>query len=181
MRRPALFFPAAALAVSLTAAFAAPPNILRTDGIGPVTLGMTVRAAERALGAKLRNENPGADEDCTYFALGGTRDSLVHYMVERGRITRIDIDDMGGGRRPAQAPIVTRAGIGIGSTEADIRRAYGRRLKIVPDPYMEDQGNNLTVEDAGHNRGILFETVHGTVTSMRAGRHPSLEYSEGCS
>jgi hypothetical protein len=172
---------AAMLAASVVSASATPAHILRTDGLGPVRLGMTVRAAERALGARLRNESPELDEGCSYYALRSTQDSLVHYMVERGRITRIDIEYVASLRRHTRSPITTATGIGIGSTETDIRRAYGRHLKIVQDPYMEDQGNNLTIEDRGRHRGILFETDHGTVTSFRAGIHPSLEYSEGCS
>lgn len=171
----------AVLLTTFASQAASPAQILRMDRLGPVKLGMTVRAAERALGRKLHNENPEAGVGCTYYALGRTQDSLVHYMVEDGRITRIDIDYVAQLHPPAHSPITTQAGIGIGSTEADIRRAYGRKLKIVPDPYMESEGNNLTVEDLGHHRGILFETVHGKVTSFRAGIHPSLEYSEGCS
>jgi phosphoribosylformimino-5-aminoimidazole carboxamide ribonucleotide (ProFAR) isomerase len=181
MRVAARIASAVALTASIVSAGAAPANILRMDGLGPVTLGMTVRGAERALKAHLHNENPELDDNCTYYALRSTQDSLVHYMVEHGRITRIDIDYVASLRRHTYSPITTATGIGIGSTETDIRRAYGRNLKIVPDPYMEDQGNNLTVEDRGHNRGILFETAHGRVTSIRAGVHPALEYSEGCS
>jgi hypothetical protein len=97
-------------------------------------------------------------------------------MVENGRITRIDIWNLG------SPPVRTELGFGFGSRETDVIEVYGSRASVTPHPYLENLGSYITVDAPDHSRGIIFETDHrrDTVTSFRAGLYPALAYIEGC-
>jgi len=160
-----LFSFAAALALT-TAAVAAPPP-LTPEGLGLVRIGMTFQQAERALGHKLALD--GTNEPACYYAsLAG-----ASYMFESGRIVRIDIG------APAGAVHATAAGIHIGSTEADVKKAYAH-VVVEGHPYAE-HGHYLRVDTTPKKAGFIFETDGKRVTSFRAGIYPALDYSEGCS
>jgi hypothetical protein len=98
-------------------------------------------------------------------------------MVEFGRITRIDVGPLA--RGDAATGVVTDRRVGIGATEAAVRRAYGVALIVRPHPYGE-KGHYLEAPAPGRKRGLIFETRDGRVTSFRAGRYPSLDYIEAC-
>lgn len=138
---------------------------------------MTVREAEKALGAKLRLDYAADGNDCAYAFR--TVDPDRSYMIDGGRIVRIDIDIPRKGH--VRSRVATALGFGIGSSQRDIVRAYGHSLAIEPHPYLEDQGSYLVIDSPGHRRGIIFETDHGKVTEFRAGLYPALSYIEGCS
>jgi hypothetical protein len=67
-------------------------------------------------------------------------------------------------------------GVGIGSTEATVKRRYGAAVHIEP----RTDFNLLEVFDKGKRRGVIFETEGALVTTFRAGLEPAIEYSEGC-
>jgi hypothetical protein len=100
-------------------------------------------------------------------------------MVEGRKIVRIDIAS---GEPSAPKPATkTDAGIGLGSTTAEVRRAYGKRLRIEPHPYDNDDGRYLVIKGLKSGREIIFETHQGRVESFRAGLSRQVEYIEGCS
>jgi hypothetical protein len=74
-----LRFAVVAAALSFGLSGAAPSRILTMDGLGPVKLGMSVQAAERALGAKFKLEYPDANpsDECAYARRLDGRDSYV--------------------------------------------------------------------------------------------------------
>lgn len=84
-------------ALGLGVAYAANPEsltkyILQVDSFGPITVGMTPNDASKKLGTPLALAGP-PDEDtngCHYVYPNGKFDE-VGFMVEGGRITRIDI------------------------------------------------------------------------------------------
>ena len=156
----------------------ASPTILTTVGLGVVQLGMTVTQAEQALGAGLEPMNPGTDAACWMTRRADGRAGQVFYMVENGKITRIDINTAASAGTPAV--VKTAAGIGIGATEADVLRAYGKSTKVMPNKY-DEHGRSLVVERPDAKSALLFETSNGKVTTFRAGFHPSVDYVEGCS
>ena len=166
-------------AVALLCASEASSAPLTTSGLGPVKIGMTVREAERSLGRKLHAVYAPDGNACETadLTVGNT---IVLYMIEDRRITRIDVFGKGVKGKHTRSFIRTARGVGVGSTETDVLRAYGPRVVVTPHPYLEAQGHYLTVDDPGHRRGIIFETDHGVITSYRAGEYPSLGYIEGC-
>ena len=155
----------------LLVAASPPPRTLDPQGLGPVRIGMTVAAAEHALGARLRvDASPVADGECSSAVRRDGRDKQITYMVEGGRITRIDIDT---------AQVRTAKGVGLGSTIAQVRKAYGATFRSHPNPYTELP--DLEVRTPGSRFGLIFETDHGRVITMRSGKYPSVAYSEHCS
>ena len=144
------------------------------DGISPVNAGMTVRQAEHALHARLTMESPPDSDSsaCAIFDVEG-RDLPFSYMVEHGRVTRADLGGEG-----AKSSIKTANGIGLGSTIAQIKRAYGRRGTWHPNTYTDEPV--FEIKSTNGRSAILFETERGRVIRIHAGRLPSAEYIEGC-
>jgi len=152
--------------------------LLKPDRLGPVEVGMSVSQAEAALKAKLRVDYPDANPEgvgCGFATRVDRRDAAIAYMVEDGKITRIDVDTP---KKPSayDHKIVSERGIGIGSTEIQIRRAYQKAAQFDPHPYAE--GHYVTIE--GPKFSVLFETEHGKVTTFRSGLNQSVQYIEGC-
>ena len=162
-------------AASLLFLSAASPPQIGFHGVPPVRVGMTRAQAEEALHAKLSIEFPNGDgpTGCGIAQVAG-RYTGISYMIEDGRITRADVDD-----KDTAGSIRTPAGIGLGSSIADIRRAYGKRAKSQPNTYEETEPD-FEIKSADGKAAIVFETEHGRVARIRAGRLPSAEYVEGC-
>ena len=170
------------LAAALTAAVVAggakaATRILTMQGMGPVHLGMTPKQVEKALGAKFKPMEDFQSADCWQTSRADNVDADISYMIEQGRITRIDIWRAKEGDRP---DIASAEGIGIGSTEDQIKKAYGAKLKIELHPYEGEGGRYMSVMATDKKSGMLFETSHGKVVSFRIGVGSSLGYSEGC-
>ena len=163
---------AAALALT-TAAVAAPLPAapLTPEGMGPARIGMTVKQAEAALGYPLNVQYPN-DQSCGQGGRAG-----AWYMFENGRLVRIDIE-AGTGDKPVP-PHATAARILLGSTEADVKKAYAH-VVVEGHPYNE-HGHYLRVDTVPKKAGFIFETDGKRVTSFRAGVYPALDYTEGCS
>ena len=141
--------------------------VLTPEGLGPVTIGMTVRQARAALGRPLK-EGPSGEETCADYAVDGL--AGLYLLFENGRLGRVSVT--------AGAPWRTAAGIGIGDSEAAVRKAYGR-LQRKDNAYEDPPAAYLTVHTR-HGRGIKFGTdKHRKVTEMEAGG-PAIAYIEGC-
>lgn len=141
---------------------------------------MTPAQAAKALGATLRpmGEDPDS-EACWITERVDGKAPGIWYMVENGHITRIDIGlDQDSGQA---ADIRSDKGIGLGASEQDVRRAYGKALKVSPHPYGGPQDHYLLIDSKDGKTGMLFEVEGGKVTTFRVGRHPAVDYSEGCS
>jgi hypothetical protein len=174
-----------AISLALASAWASPSeaadnHLLTMWGLEPVRIGMTLKQAESALGAKLRLAKPNDSDSkaCDLADRRDGRDGNVSYMVENGRITRIDIIELDR-RGGSSMRVSTETGVGIGATELAVRRAYGRSLVVTPHPY-DDTGHYLEIYGPGRKRALIFETANGRVTSFRAGRRTSVEYIELC-
>jgi hypothetical protein len=96
-------------------------------------------------------------------------------MVEGGKVGRVDVDS---------GSIATASGIHIGSTRADVRRAYQGHIRPGPAPYGGERDSDLVFvpgDAADSLFRIVFELDGDTVTRFRAGMLPQIAYIEGCS
>jgi len=185
----------------LVAMLATPAHaeVLSWQGVGPVELGMTVTAAERALGTKLEPRSLAyISDECYQTWRADKKDPGIGYVVEDGKITVIQVY-----RPDGQTPDVTdKNRIGIGGTEDDIRRAYGQVKKSLgfydrgtskDDPATPQRGGKtetpateyvpeywIEAESPDNKRAILFITEAGKVTSMTTGFKPMVLDPEPC-
>jgi hypothetical protein len=150
----------------------AAPLTLGLRGVGPVQVGMTLAEAAAALGAPLRDLG-APTKACTLYGPERGFDGLS-FLVAEGIVARADV---------TAGSTTTDEGVTIGQTEAEAQRRYGNRLRVTPHDFSIG-GHYLTLvptdrADAGYR--LVLETDGVRVTSMRAGRLPEVEYTEGCS
>jgi len=197
MRRVGYIVAAAALAGATAVAGAQPEGparevqsrmaaaVLTAQGLGYVGLGMGIGEAEEKLGAKLGRpsrsaagfaEDGEAVEACEYWRRWDGLDPGIAYMVEGGEITRIDVFEATGAPMPN---VKLATGIEIGSSLADLEKAYGTRLELEAHP-LESETRWGIVERAGAS-AVRVEVIDGAVRAIFAARGPALSYSEGCS
>ncbi len=142
------------------------------NGWGPVKIGMTRAQVARALGAPLRGEAIESVDICVEQSAQGAAFSGVVFMFENRRLTRISA----GSRSRLRTP----AGIRVGATAAQVRRAYGRNLQAEPHHYIGRPAEYLTYWTVPGKRGVRFETSESRrVERIHAGG-PSIQYVEGC-
>lgn len=206
--------PQAATAAAAAAAPTPPPPvplatrassaIITPEGLAPIRIGMSEAEALRALGPGWRVARPLEDElgSCRHIVRGADEGPYwpVSYMLEGGRVTRVEVSlptqgsDMTvaeGGREVGLA-IRSERGIGLGASEADVRRAYGDAVRAEPHTYDDPPARYLNVWTRGgpttegefvqapDARGIQFVTDRGQrVVTIHAGG-PAMQYVEGC-
>lgn len=152
---------------------------LRLDGIGPITVGMTLAEATAAAGTPVRVNEPVpiGDGSCQYARAEGAPAGLW-FMVFRGRIVRIDVF----GDRGEPSSIATLSGVKVGSTEAEVMAAYPGRITVQRHPYTPT-GHYLVynpVDPASRAYGLIFETDGRRVGSFRSGLADPVQWIEGC-
>ena len=162
-----------------SASATAADQTLTFAGLEPVRIGMTVPDAERALGAKLKplDKGDGISRDvCWLTERADGASPWLTYMVQNGRIVRIDI-----WQDTADAPAVaTDAGVRIGTTEASILEKYGARLQPEGHTNLGAAGHYATVRADNGKYGLLFETANGRVVNMRSGTFDAIALTETC-
>jgi hypothetical protein len=155
-------------------AHAAPGNpavmTVTERGIGPLRVGMTVPEASASLGGALAAPAGTDTAGCHYVQWRGGPPG-VRFLVEGGRIARVDVDSTG---------IRTAAGAGIGDTEEQVQRLYPGRVSVTPQKYANGHYLTVTPGAADTSYAIVFETSEGKVTRFRSGRRPQVQYVEGC-
>ena len=147
---------------------------LSLDGFGPLKFGMP---ADQSL-AVLHHEMPynlAASGRCKQLSLPQFEAAGLSFVLEQQKLVRIDID-FNTGKRETSAR--TDTDIGLGSPEADVRKAYpGAKIKSNPaDPAW----HTITVETPDHSRGLVFETNGETVKTIRGGLREAITSEEGC-
>jgi hypothetical protein len=156
------------LALANVAPNATDTRVVREDGIGPVKVGMTLSQLDVALRERFAMPEDKRDQGCFY--VHPAKHSHVAFMIEDGRLVRIDIDAPG---------IPTTEGIQVGDSESKAQRIYGRRAKIEPQQYI-GEGRYLTVRSNDGRYGIRFEIAKGKIQDFYAGRFAAIQYVEGC-
>jgi len=157
-------------------------RIITPHGWAGIRAGTKVGPAMQASGFTL--ERPGhydeyfSDEPerlaaCNIHGLVGAPKN-ISVFIENGIITSLSVgqDEDGKGVR-----FETERGIGLGDTEAAVRKAYPR-LREEPDIYSEPPDKKLFLKGERGN-GIKFSIVGGRVVHMAFGG-PSINYVEGC-
>jgi hypothetical protein len=110
---------------------------LSWQGVAPVQLGMTVKAAEQALKAKLLPRGlPYNDPRCYETWRADKKEPGIGYVIVNGKITVIEVY-VNDGKTP---DVTDTHGLGIGASEDGIRRAF-TELKKSPGFY--DRGPPL--------------------------------------
>ena len=139
-------------------------------GFGPIRVGATVAAASKSAGEPLHeaNDKPSGGDTCHHVRLASTPSIL--FMVEEGRITRVETDD---------PSFQTASGARMGDSEERVKAIYGRRLEIEEHKY-DENGHNLIVRSQDRRYALVMETDGKQVVYIRAGLVPSAEYVEGC-
>jgi hypothetical protein len=130
---------------------------------------MTVVEAAAALDQPLAL--PAGDDgsdDCHYVGIPGLRD--VSFMVQAGRITRVDIDSRAW---------ATPSGVRVGDSEEEVFQTYGKRLEVRRHFYVSD-GHYLLIRASDRRHALLLETVENKVLRIRGGAAASVDYVEGC-
>lgn len=163
-------------------------EVATMEGIGPVKIGMTVEQAEQALGAKLDPISPPFYKECWITSRSDKKDRTIQYMVEYENITAIDVYPPAAEAFPLPIPaITTPEGIGVGSTEEQIRRAYGNSAKKELAPYEladkidKDTEYWIHVENPDKKLGMIFDVRYGRVLSLSVGMLEAINRMEGCS
>jgi hypothetical protein len=144
---------------------------ISTDGFKGVRIGMTVTEASKAYGSSLKSAYPLLEEASCFYIFPSGIVGDVGFMVVDGHVARVDVSGPG---------YLTVLGVGVGSSEAEVKDAYSGRVKVSPHPYMVLDGHYMTV-DAPDGRAMIFETERSKVTSFRAGRAAQVRWIEGCS
>ena len=142
-------------------------STVTTAGIGPLTFGMTVAAAQPAIGTRLLTETGQAPSGECYYVKPERGPVGVFMMVSKSTVERIDIR--------AGSPIKTRSGLGIGTTLEQLKTALGAQLQIA--------GTTATFVPTSANDAnyrVIFETDGTTVTAYRAGKVPEVNSATGC-
>jgi len=93
--------------------------VLRTDGIGPVKIGMSLPELNAILQEHFSMPIDKGDQGCFYVT--PRSHSQVSFMIEDGRLVRADVNKAG---------VSTVRGVHVGDTEAHVKSVYGPKLKI---------------------------------------------------
>ncbi len=164
------------IAACFSAAYAAGQELLskyelQVNRFGPVTVGMAPNEASKTLGIPLTMDSPPDEDDssCHYVYPDGKSDD-IGFMVEGGRISRIDI---------YSKTIAATGAIHVGDDESLVKKAYPGKVKEEIHPYIGKDGKYLTVE-VKPGYAYVFETDRGRITTFRAGKLASVQYIEGC-
>lgn len=162
-------------ALGLPAAASAAPvtnhSSLTQNGLGSMRLGMTVNQAQRRTGQQIQNNlfTPG-DTSCGIAQL--FPESLgVNMQTTNLRIWVINVTQPG---------ITTRAGIQLGDTVQDLRRAYRSRLRSQPNKYTP-KARDYWVAFPRNRKLVFYANPQKQITQISTGRQPEIDFVEGCS
>ena len=108
---------------------------------------------------------------CSYFR--AARAPGMRFVFLRWKLVRIEVDS---------GAVATAEGIRIGSTEAQVHKAYPDRVTVTDDVFTG--GHFLSVapaEGMDTTVRIVFDTDGQRVTRFRSGLRYAVEWAEGCS
>ena len=147
------------------------------DGWGTVKVGLTYEQLARATGlpvfVDLLDDVPGQgveEASCSYVHARGLQTEGVAMVGGEGKVRAVTFSKPG---------VLSKSGVGVGSTEREVLAAYGPRAKRVGNEYGPVQD---VVVDAGPGRIVRFEfdDERRRVDTMHAGETEYASLPEGC-
>jgi len=146
---------------------------------------MTVEQAEHALGAKLDPISPAFGKECWVTSSSDKKYLVIQYMVEDENIAAIDVYPPAAEAFPLPIPAIkTPEGIGVSSTEEEIRRAYGKSAKKERAPYFDETDKDtvywIHVDNPDKKLGMIFDVQYGRVLNFSVGMLEAINRIEGC-
>ncbi len=136
--------------------------------VGPVKIGMSLPQPNVSLHEKFALPEDKEDQGCFYVNPSTHRQ--ISFMIENGRLVRIDVDHPG---------IPTSEGLQVGDSKVKARKVYGSKMSVTGHKYI-DTGHYLTVRSDDRQYGVRFETDQGKITMFYAGTYEAIQYVEGC-
>jgi hypothetical protein len=159
------------------AAFAAEPSLtLSPTGYGPYKIGLPIDVLERVARAKLPY-NPYNNHGCSLVSSLEFEPQGIVFMIDKKRLTRINLDFFGTDPRPLL--IKTDTGIGLRSSEEDLLKAYAGRTRIDKNA-LDPNWHTIYVDEPDRLHTIIFETDGRKVKSIRLGEYPDVSNPAGC-
>jgi hypothetical protein len=154
--------------------FSTPPTdktwkTIRADGIGPANISMSLAQLNAALDEKFVAPMDKDEREC--FFVDSTQHPGVSFMIEEGKLTRVDLDNRS---------IESAKGIRVGDTEAHAIAAYGGQLRVEPNAYTGPADHVLTYSSPDGKYGLKFILDQGKIRVIYAGLSSSISYIEGC-
>jgi hypothetical protein len=143
---------------------------LRIDGIGPITVGMTVAEARAAAGTELSlRKDPYCDGLTAPRGPSGV--ALIVTSPPTGRIDLIIVNE---------PTVATISGIRVGSTEAEVKAAYPGRIRTVNPSAPVRRLVYEATDPALADRVLVFVIDGSRVATMYAGVRNQVEADEIC-
>ena len=138
-------------------------QVMSPDGYGKIQFGQRLDQVERTLGQRA-TPRP-LDPSCPIVRF--KRYPQVSFMVENGVIVRAD------------AKKVVRNSAGI-TARMSAREALRHAPAMRSELHKYDKNGAYLVLPKGKDKALIFEASKGTITRMRAGIKPAVEYVEMC-
>ncbi len=140
--------------------------VLNATAFGQIAFGDRLEDVEKRLGEKAPLMRAADESQCRQIEFN-TYPGLV-FMIEEGRVTRAE----------TSKPLPTSIGFTVGAATDEIKR---KRPDVVVEPHKyEPAGHYLTLKSKDGKTALLMEAANGTVTHVRGGLFPSVQYVEGC-
>lgn len=170
-----------ALALTVFIAAAVPalaedaPPVLTMDGIGSLKVGMAVDKLEQLLHTRIAYSKFN-NNGCSVLTTATLEPRGISLMIDEKLLARVNVEFVGTSALPKT--VKTEAGIGLGSSEDDLKKAYPT-AKVKPNP-ADPSWHTISVLNADGSQGFVFETDGVTVKSMRSGITPAISFQRGC-
>jgi hypothetical protein len=164
--RRVLAFGILALA-TIGASMAADAWVVGFNSVGPVKVGMSLSQLSTVLHQKFAMPENKEDQACFYVS--PAKHPQISFMIEEGRLVRIDVDKLG---------VSTVEGVQVGDSEKRAKEVYPD-IRVKEHAYTPE-GHHLTVQSKDGQHGIRFETENGKIQTFYAGTYQAIQYVEGC-
>jgi len=139
--------------------------VLSELSYGHVVFGQKLVDIERKLGQRATIGT--GDMDCDYVTF--KEYPSIKFMVEQGIVTRADT---------RSTDIHSSFGPVVGAKAQDIQQKHPGLL-VLPHHY-DPTGHYLILKSSDGKSALVMEESEGTITDIRGGLEPSVEYVEGC-